>query len=77
MQHDMLTISSGILLSYHFYSCIDLAVSSRILYCGSAFTMICTECGQPISHVYREFSKGNIRLTKCVRSQSFSSHQLV
>ncbi len=28
---------------------------------------VCVECGSPINHVYREFSKGNIRLTKCVR----------
>lgn len=32
--------------------------------------MICVECGQAVEHVYREFSKGNIRLTVCVRSMS-------
>ena len=30
--------------------------------------MICVNCGSSVQHVYREFSKGNIRLTKCVRS---------
>ncbi len=28
--------------------------------------LICVECGASIQHVFREFSKGNIRLTKCV-----------
>jgi hypothetical protein len=27
---------------------------------------VCVECGAAVNHVYREFSKGNIRLTKCV-----------
>jgi len=27
--------------------------------------MICVECGAPVAHLYREFSKGNIRLTQC------------
>jgi len=28
---------------------------------------ICVECGSAVSDLYREFSKGNIRLTQCVR----------
>jgi len=27
--------------------------------------VVCVECGCPVNHVYREFSKGNIRLTRC------------
>jgi hypothetical protein len=27
--------------------------------------MKCVECGEAVLHVYREFSKGNIRLTRC------------
>ena len=27
----------------------------------------CVECGQAVPDLYREFSKGNIRLTQCVR----------
>jgi Arv1-like family len=28
--------------------------------------MICVECGHPIAQVYREFSRGSIRLNHCV-----------
>ena len=28
--------------------------------------LICVECGTPTDSLYREYSKGNIRLTRCV-----------
>ena len=31
--------------------------------------MICIECGLPVSDTYKEFSKGNIRLTYCSRCE--------
>eukprot|EP00808_Paulinella_micropora_P028959 g27556.t1 len=34
--------------------------------------MRCIECGAPVVHVYREFSKGNIRLTKCECCHQFA-----
>ena len=34
---------------------------------GRGWTMICIECAAPVADTYKEFSKGNIRLTRCVR----------
>eukprot|EP00164_Ancoracysta_twista_P006979 GFYU01009826.1.p1 GENE.GFYU01009826.1~~GFYU01009826.1.p1 ORF type:complete len:240 (-),score=24.03 GFYU01009826.1:178-897(-) len=34
--------------------------------------MICVECGQPVNDVYREFSHGNIRLTRCERCGKYA-----
>lgn len=28
--------------------------------------LVCVECGEAVPHLYREFGKGNIRLTHCV-----------
>jgi len=33
----------------------------------------CVECGQSVSDLYREFSKGNIRLTQCVGANALAS----
>lgn len=30
--------------------------------------MICVMCGRSVSDVYKEYSKGNIRLSRCVRA---------
>lgn len=34
--------------------------------------MICVECGHVVLDVYKQFSLGNIRLTRCVRYSSYS-----
>lgn len=33
--------------------------------------MVCVECGHPIACIYKEYSKGNIRLTRCVSGKGF------
>jgi lipid intermediate transporter len=33
---------------------------------------VCVECGSPVAELYKEFSKGNIRLTKCDVCKKFA-----
>ncbi len=27
--------------------------------------MVCVDCGHPIAYIYKEYSRGNIRLSRC------------
>src|SRR4051812_27825745 len=36
----------------------------------------CVECGAPVTNLYTEYSKGNIRLTPCVNINFFFDHFL-
>uniref|UniRef100_A0A0G4GJX6 Protein ARV n=1 Tax=Chromera velia CCMP2878 TaxID=1169474 RepID=A0A0G4GJX6_9ALVE len=34
--------------------------------------VVCVECGAPVKHLYKEFSKGSIRLTRCEQCGEFA-----
>lgn len=43
----------------------SITVSAITYSNASNALMVCVECGHPIAYIFKEYSKGNIRLSRC------------